>query len=183
MICTMPSCHTVIRPNSPCHYLAPAWKTPSIALYWKSLLRVPTRMPKVHCPEGGAPPSSKRPCGAGTVFSTCKRYGISRIGVLFKVYVDTWLKLKEASGWPDGCTTPDQWKALIDAYRAREGIFLDPAHIAKNPGQRVLAKRMLSSMWGKFDQRLNNTQVREFTLRPSPAFSTATSMKSGMSEP
>ena len=32
-----------------------------------------------------------------------------------------------------------------------------------NPGRRALAKMMLNSMWGKFGQRHNKMQVREFT--------------------
>ncbi|XP_068720877.1 uncharacterized protein [Montipora capricornis] len=87
---------------------------------------------------------------------------------LFQSYVDTWLQIKEeASGWPEGCTTPAQKQAHIDAYYAREGIRLDPAKIEKNPGLRALAKMMLNSMWGKFGQRINKTQVREFT-EPQP---------------
>ena len=82
--------------------------------------------------------------------------------------MDTWLKLKEeASGWPKGCDTPKQRQAHIDAYYVREGIRLDPARIAKNPGQCALAKMMLNSIWGKFGQWLNKTQVREFT-EPQP---------------
>ncbi|XP_068756959.1 uncharacterized protein [Montipora capricornis] len=79
---------------------------------------------------------------------------------LFKSYVDTWLQIKEeASGWPEGCTTPAQKQAHVDAYEARKGIRLDPAKIKKNPGLRALAKMMLNSMWGKFGQRINKTQV------------------------
>ena len=87
---------------------------------------------------------------------------------LFKSYVDTWLKIKEeASGWPEGCITREQKQAHIDAYYAREGIRLDAHKIEKNPGLRALAKMMLNSMWGKFGQRLNKTQVREF-IDPQP---------------
>ena len=83
---------------------------------------------------------------------------------LFKSYVETWLQIKEeASGWPEGCTTPAQKQAHVDAYYAQEGIRLDPTKIQKNPGLRALAKMMLNSMWGKFGQRINKTQVREFT--------------------
>ena len=41
-------------------------------------------------------------------------------------------------------------------------IELDPERIEKNPGLRTLAKMMLNSMWGKFGQCTNKTQVREF---------------------
>ena len=50
----------------------------------------------------------------------------------------------------------------LDDYRDKEGIELDPEKIEKNPGLRTLAKMMLNSMWGKFGQRTNKTQVREF---------------------
>ncbi|XP_068671232.1 uncharacterized protein [Montipora foliosa] len=83
---------------------------------------------------------------------------------LFWSYVDTWLQIKEeASGWPKGCTTPAQTQAHVDAYYARKGLRLDATQIEKNPGLRALAKMMLNSMWGKFGQRINKTQVREFT--------------------
>ena len=59
---------------------------------------------------------------------------------LFRVYVNTWLKIKqEASGWPS-------WVGDDETKRQ----------------QRTLAKMMLNSMWGKFGQRLNKTQVQEF---------------------
>ena len=91
----------------------------------------------------------------------------TRMG-LFWSYVDTWLKIKEeTSGWPEGCITQEQKQAHIDAYYAREGIRLDAHKIEKNPGLRALAKMMLNSMWGKFGQRLNKTQVREF-IDPQP---------------
>ena len=38
----------------------------------------------------------------------------------------------------------------------------DPTKIQKNPGLRTLAKMMLNSMWGKFGQHTNKTQVQEF---------------------
>ena len=47
-------------------------------------------------------------------------------------------------------------------YYAKEKIQLDPAKIDKNPGLRTLAKMMLNSMWGKFGQKPNKTQVKEF---------------------
>lgn len=87
---------------------------------------------------------------------------------LFKTYEDIWLKLKEeASGWPDGCTTLEQWQARIDVYQARERNTLNPAYITKNPEEHAFARLMLKLMWGKFGQRLNETQIREFTkLQP-----------------
>ena len=83
---------------------------------------------------------------------------------LFSNYVNTWLKIKEeASGWPPhvGNDPTMQHQHLAD-YETHEGIKLDPAKIQKNPGLRTLAKMMLNSMWGKFGQRTNKTQVQEF---------------------
>ena len=83
---------------------------------------------------------------------------------LFKDYVNQWLKIKqEASGWPE-CVGNDEAKRqqYIRDYEEREGIKLEYHKIQKNPGLRALVKMMLNSMWGKFDQRLNKTQLREF---------------------
>ena len=83
---------------------------------------------------------------------------------LFRDYVNTWLKIKEeASGWPswvgDDETKRQQY---IREYYEHEGIQLEYDKIEENKGLRTLAKMMLNSMWGKFGQRLNKTQVREF---------------------
>ena len=50
----------------------------------------------------------------------------------------------------------------LDDNRDKEGIKLDPEKVEKNPGLCTLAKMMLNSMWSKFGQRTNKTQVREF---------------------
>ena len=82
---------------------------------------------------------------------------------LFKDYVNTWLKIKqEASGWPAGVDTEDQKQAYIKNYFEHEGIQLEYDKIAVNKELRTLAKMMLNSMWGKFGQRLNKTQVQPF---------------------
>ena len=83
---------------------------------------------------------------------------------LFRDYVNTWLKIKqEASGWPswvgDDETKRQQY---LREYFEHEGIQLEYDKIEHNPGLRTLAKMMLNSMWGKFGQRLNKTQVQEF---------------------
>ncbi|PFX12181.1 putative DNA polymerase [Stylophora pistillata] len=81
---------------------------------------------------------------------------------LFKDYVNTWLKLKEeASGWPTHVDS-SQRDNHLQTYQEKEGIVLDPTKIEKNPGLRSLAKMMLNSMWGKFGQRTNKKQVKEF---------------------
>ena len=84
---------------------------------------------------------------------------------LFKNYVNTWLKIKqEASGWPVhvGNDEIKRQKYLAD-YNEHEGIQLEYHKVNHNPGLRALAKMMLNSFWGKFGQRLNKTQVRQFS--------------------
>ena len=82
---------------------------------------------------------------------------------LFEDYVNTWLKIKqEASGWPKDDMTEEEKQSYIKDYFEHEGIQLDYHKIEKNPGLRTLAKMMLNSMWGKFGQRLNKTQVQTF---------------------
>ena len=78
-----------------------------------------------------------------------------RIG-LFATYVNTWLKIKqESAGWPGWCQTLEQKRDYILRYQEREGIRLDIASIAKNPGRKATAKLMLNSFWGKFGERIN----------------------------
>ena len=75
---------------------------------------------------------------------------------LFANYVNTWLKLKqESAGWPSWCQTLEQKREYILRYQEREGIRLDIASIAKNPGRKATAKLMLNSFWGKFGERMN----------------------------
>ena len=82
---------------------------------------------------------------------------------LFKDYVNTWLKIKqEASGWPEDNMSEAAKQDYIQKYFEHEGIQLEYDKIEKNPGLRTLAKLMLNSMWGKFGQRLNKTQVQTF---------------------
>ena len=83
---------------------------------------------------------------------------------LFRDYVNTWLKLKEeASGWPSHVNDDETLKRQhLHDYETHEGIRLERENIQKNPGLRTLAKLMLNSMWGKFGQRTDKTQVKEF---------------------
>ena len=91
------------------------------------------------------------------------RFEEKRTG-LFADYVNTWLKIKEeASGWPEHVRNdPAKQQEYVAKYLEKEKIQLDPAKIEKNPGLRTLAKMMLNSMWGKFEQKPNKTQVKEF---------------------
>ena len=82
---------------------------------------------------------------------------------LFRDYVNTWLKIKqEASGWPKDDMSEEAKQDYIQKYFEKEGIQLEYNNIKKNPGLRTLAKLMLNSMWGKFGQRLNKTQIQAF---------------------
>ena len=64
---------------------------------------------------------------------------------LFANYIDTWLKLKqESAGWPAWCQTLEQKREYILRYQEREGIRLDIASIAKNPGRKATSKLMLN---------------------------------------
>lgn len=86
----------------------------------------------------------------------------SHVG-LFKDYVNAWLKIKEeTSGWPRADMTETEKQQYLGDYERREGIRLDHDKMEKNPGLRALAKMILNSMWGKFGQRENKTQVKEF---------------------
>ena len=79
---------------------------------------------------------------------------------LFADYVNQWLKLKEEASWNG--SDADKQDHIRD-YQQHEGILLDADSMKYNPGLRSLAKIMLNSMWGKFGQQTNKTQVVEFT--------------------
>lgn len=85
--------------------------------------------------------------------------------LLFKHYVDTFLKLKqEASGWPvEVGDDPEKRSDYIVNYLRHENIQLEPEKIEKNPGKRSTAKMMLNSFWGKFGEQPNKSQVQAFT--------------------
>ena len=85
---------------------------------------------------------------------------------LFANYIDKWYRIKtEASGWPAWCDTEEKKSEFIRRFKARENIDLRREELDKgaNPGLRSLAKLMLNSMWGKFGQRPNKTQVAHIT--------------------
>ena len=83
---------------------------------------------------------------------------------LFENYVNTWLTIKEeASGWPEHVgQDPEKQQQYVADYYEHEHIQLNPARMETNSGLRALAKMMLNSMWGKFGQKPNKNQVREF---------------------
>ncbi|XP_048243085.1 uncharacterized protein LOC125375991 [Haliotis rufescens] len=88
---------------------------------------------------------------------------------LFDTYIDRHFKEKlEASGYPEGCTDHG---AYIQEIYDKEGIGLDKDRIEKNPRLRTIAKMQLTSLWGKFGQRLDyshniymNDPVQDFAL-------------------
>jgi len=85
---------------------------------------------------------------------------------LFANYVDKWYQLKmEASGWPKNVDTDEKKRRFLQEFKDREGIELNYEELENggNSGLRSLAKLMLNSMWGKFGQRTNKTQVAHFT--------------------
>ena len=80
---------------------------------------------------------------------------------LFAEYVNTWLKIKqESAGWPGWCTDEEKKQQYLAQYQQREGITLDPNHVAKNAGRKATAKLMLNSFWGKFGERENKPQTQ-----------------------
>ena len=79
---------------------------------------------------------------------------------LFANYVNQWLKIKqESAGYPRWATTDEAKARYVQQYQEREGIALDPAMIAKNPGRKATAKLMLNSFWGKFGENLDKTST------------------------
>ena len=75
---------------------------------------------------------------------------------LFKSYVGKFLKIKaESSG---DMTNEEAKRAYREKYKDM-GIDLELDKIEKNPGLKAVAKLCLNSLWGKFGQRQNKTQV------------------------
>ena len=70
-----------------------------------------------------------------------------------------WLKIKKEASWKG---TEGEKAEYIQRYHEKEGIPLDVLNMEYNPGLRQVAKIMLNSMWGKFGQQVNKTQVKEF---------------------
>ena len=61
--------------------------------------------------------------------------------------------MKGESGFPAHCTMPEQRQQHCADYETHEGIHLDVDH----------KQHILSSMWGKFSQNINKTEIKEFT--------------------
>ena len=81
-------------------------------------------------------------------------------GGLFDKYIDTFLKLKTDSGYPDWVRTPEDEDRYIANFYAGEGILLDKDAIRSNAAKRDLEKLCLNSMWGKLTERHNRTKSK-----------------------
>ena len=57
--------------------------------------------------------------------------------------------VQEASGWPSNYTTPEQRAEYVSRYAA-QGVIIDPAKVAYNPGARQTAKLLLNSLVSLF---------------------------------
>ena len=81
-------------------------------------------------------------------------------GGIWAAFINKWVKLKqEASGYPEGCDTPEARSEYVAAWKRREDIELEPGKISHNPGLRSLAKLLANSHWGKFGQRSDMLKV------------------------
>ena len=74
---------------------------------------------------------------------------------LFKSYVGKFLKIKAESSKD---LSDDEKVAYKEMYE-KIGVYLDSENIKKNSGMKAVAKLCLNSLWGKFGQRNNKTQV------------------------
>ncbi|KAG1661834.1 Death-associated inhibitor of apoptosis 2 [Nymphon striatum] len=81
---------------------------------------------------------------------------------LFSDYINCFLKYKEeSSGYPDSCNTDQEKESYRQQYFQREGVVLE--NMVRNPGLRSVSKVFLNSLWGKFGQRSDLTQVEYCT--------------------
>ena len=82
-------------------------------------------------------------------------------GTLFRDYVRDFMKLKMESSTPPG--------EDMDVFKQRVKNHLgisELGEIKKNPGMRQIAKLCLNSLWGKYGQRINQTQT-EYVTKPA----------------
>ena len=84
--------------------------------------------------------------------------------------MNNFMKIKmEASGYPVGCTTPQEKTAFIERVRTHEGISLSYDDIAYKAGRRMVAKLCLNNIWGKFAQNPDRC-TKEFVTKPRKFF-------------
>lgn len=94
-------------------------------------------------------------------WNTTEKYDpISKIGGIFRAYVNMALKLKmESSGVPIDCITEDDITRFINAVRENKGIEIDRNLLKKNSGRRLIAKLIANSQWGYLAMNTNKTQT------------------------
>jgi predicted GIY-YIG superfamily endonuclease len=87
---------------------------------------------------------------------------------IFKHYVFDFLKLKqEAAGWPQWTGMSEELKdKYLHTYFEKQGIQLDKEKISirKNKGMYSTAKFYLNSLWGKYNERLDEERTRTHIL-------------------
>ena len=91
-------------------------------------------------------------------------------GGVFAQYMNTFMKIMiEASGYPIGCTTPQENTAFIERVRAYEGISSSYDDTVYNARRRTVAKLCLNNIWGKFAQNPDRCR-KEFVTEPRKVF-------------
>ncbi|XP_022800925.1 uncharacterized protein LOC111338671 [Stylophora pistillata] len=70
---------------------------------------------------------------------------------------------QESAGYPAWCENETDRARYVQDYHQKEGIELDPSKIAKNPGQKAVAKLMLNSFWGKSGQQTNKSGTTQLS--------------------
>jgi hypothetical protein len=86
---------------------------------------------------------------------------IAKTGGLFTDYVNFNLKGKtEASGFPADCPSDILKDEFIKEFENKEGVKLDKANIAKNPGVRNEKKAKLNCLWGFFALASDHTMFK-----------------------
>lgn len=82
---------------------------------------------------------------------------------LFKSYFRDFLKFKlQASGVPKYIRTADDWLEFAGYHSHELGIDLQRKDMTHNPAQKVGAKLLCNSLWGKFGERSDSSQWLTF---------------------
>lgn len=93
-------------------------------------------------------------------YEVIKYDAMTKSGGLFDEHINKFLKLKvESTGWRSWCIDKTSRALYINQFFEREGVYLDADKMTPNSGRRFLSKLMLNSLWGKFGQRENKSQV------------------------
>ena len=83
---------------------------------------------------------------------------------LFKGYVKEFMRIKMESSKPPMVGPEHVYKSITE-FRlvVKERLGIDLGEIKFNPGMRAISKLCLNSLWGKFGQRINQTQAEYVT--------------------